>query len=233
MQQGDRKRHSGQPQGRVVGRWGKRGRCKREGGGSAYERTMLIDELAVSSYNCWCKKEEKPSLHLSLPPSLSLRLSQHVENNTAAPVKPGERIEAFLGVPRKPDGSHGDRGLLEPLRLLLSINVFQPCVSAQTWAHSLKRSFKTANLCLFLSGRHKEYKLKQDDMQTGRQKFLRTLLSRGFNKRKAAWNSHLLSAAWNTSKNTTASHKPPFIISWQGKKKNWNIWKCWACLKGR
>lgn len=103
----------------------------------------------------------------------------------------------------------------------------------KTWAHSLKRSFKTANLCLFLSGRHKEYKLKQDDMQTGRQKFLHTLLSRGFNKRKAAWNSHLLSAAWNKNKNTTASHKPPFIISWQGKKKNWNIWKCWTCLKGR
>lgn len=52
MQQGDRKRHSGQPQGRVVGRWGKRGRCKKEGGGSTYERTMLIEEVAVSSYNC-------------------------------------------------------------------------------------------------------------------------------------------------------------------------------------
>lgn len=144
MQQGDRKRHSGQPQGRVVGRWGKWGKCKREGGGSTYERTMLIDELAVSSYNCWCKKEEKPSLHLSLPPSLSLRLSQHVENNTAAPVKPGERIEAFLGVPQKPDSSHGDRGLLEPLRLLLSISVFQPCVSAQNLSPLFEKIFQNS-----------------------------------------------------------------------------------------
>lgn len=83
------------------------------------DRTMSKEEVAVSSYSCWCKKEEKSSLHLSPPVSA-------VENNSTARVKRRED-RGILGVPQKPDGSHGDWGTSRPpqlLRLLLSINVF-------------------------------------------------------------------------------------------------------------
>lgn len=155
MQHGDRKLHSGQLRGWVVG-----SETRREGGeeGRKQKKKEEGEEdhaqregSPVLSYSCWCKREEKkPPLHL-----FSLSVSAE-ENNSAAPGKRGED-RGILGVPQKPGGSHSDEGSSRPqqlLRLLLSINAFHPLrnpayLSTKLETILCKISFTTANLLLY------------------------------------------------------------------------------------
>lgn len=156
------------------------GSCKREekqkdGGWRGDEREETREghvQRGGGSVTLQLLMQEKKNPPCISPPSVSA-----VENNSAAPVKRGED-RGILGVPQKPDGSHGDWG---SSRLLPSCSDYC-CQSLRSTMHHSPVYISAKNLRPFfenifqnskslfysyLAGKRK-HKLKQANMRAGR-----------------------------------------------------------------